>query len=251
MEKPLFLGSSSNIYLLEPGKVIKVPREVSSSNPGQESFHQLRANGFKVERGIYEVLGTHDLIIPYYGCRELRGRQGLVLAQADENLQHCLDVGTPTIDQRKRWCRQAAKVIAYIHSRGVMHSDLRPENFLVQGQDIRLSDFNGSVCERLNLDGNQLPDNGFWNLKYEITPATDIFALGSVLYAILTGWWPFCGPDGLDRKDVGAYEQVNTRFGKGQFPDVSDLPGGHVILGCWTNKYESAADVMRELETAM
>ncbi|KAK1561713.1 kinase domain-containing protein [Colletotrichum navitas] len=256
MNEPRWRGSSSNIYEFEPGKVLKVPREVPLTNDGHDVLNRDRAKGFEVERGIYEALGKNKLILPFYGCREFEGRQGLLLAQADSNLQENLEDGlaTVTMDERKRWCCEAVDVIAYIHNRGVVHSDLRPENFLVHGRDIWLSDFNGSVCKERDLDGEQLPDAGFWNLKFETTPATDIFALGSVLYAIVTGWWPFCKPgvtDRLNRKNVQYDEQVTERFERGHFPDVSSLWGGDIIMGCWTDKYKSAADVKRDMDLAM
>ncbi|KAK2021450.1 kinase domain-containing protein [Colletotrichum zoysiae] len=256
MHEPRWRGSSSNIYEFEPGKVLKVPREVPFTNDGHDALNRDRAKGFEVERGIYEALGENKLILPFYGCCEFKGRQGLLLAQADSNLQECLEgLAAVTMAERKRWCRQAAEAIEYIHKRGVMHSDLRPENFLVHGPDIWLSDFNGSVCEQLSLDGGQLPDAGFWNLNSETTPATDIFALGSVLYAIVTGWWPFCKPgvtDRLDRKNIDHYdEEVTKRFATENFPDVSSLWGGHIIMGCWTGKYKSAADVKRDIDSVM
>ncbi|WQF82075.1 Putative tyrosine-protein kinase, active [Colletotrichum destructivum] len=257
MNEPLWRGSSSNIYQFEPGKVLKVPREVPSTNDGYEILNRDRAKGFDVERGIYEALGENELILPYYGCHELEGYRGLLFAQADSNLQEHLEEGlvNTTMPERKRWCRQVADAIAYIHDRGVIHSDLRPENFLIHGQDIWLSDFNGSVCDERGLDGGQLPDAGFWNLEWETTRATDMFALGSVLYAIVTGWWPFCKPgviDRLSRKDASSYdEQVTQRFEKGKFPDVSSLWGGHIIMGCWTGKYDTASDVKRDVESAI
>ncbi|KAK2012404.1 kinase [Colletotrichum eremochloae] len=251
--EPRWRGSSSDIYEIEPGKVLKVPREVPSTNDCHEILNRAREKGFKVEKGVYEALGESRLILPFYGCREFKDRQGLLLAQADRNLQETLDEGKATMAERQRWCRQTADAIAYIHDRGVIHSDLRPQNVLIHAQDIWLCDFGGAVCKEHGLDGEQLPDAGFWNLKWETTPATDIFALGSVLYAILTGWWPFCEPgvaNSLNKKEHDYYdEQVTKRFERGDFPDISSLWGGHIIMGCWTDKYKSAADVKRDIDS--
>ncbi|EXL64663.1 serine/threonine protein kinase [Fusarium oxysporum f. sp. conglutinans race 2 54008] len=251
--EPDWRGSSSNIYKFEPGKVIKVPRQVPTDNDAHKIFNGVRAQKFEVERGIYEVLGAHDLILPFYGCRDFNGQQGLLLAQADstlqEHLEHKFEMTTEV--ERRRWCYQAADSVAYLHKCGVMHSDLRPENFLIHERNVWLSDFNGSVCEDPALDGGQLPDAGFWNSKLETTPDTDIFALGSVLYAIVTGWWPFCRPGvvgRLDRKDKNTYdEEATKRFQAGEFPDTSSLWGGDVILGCWNGRYKTVLDIKRDL----
>ena len=78
--------------------------------------------------------------------------------------------------------------------RGVTHSDLRPENFLVYDTapgclDLLLYDFDGAVCNELRLDGNQLlndPTQGF-----ETAPALDVFSLGSLFYTVLTVFWSY------------------------------------------------------------
>ncbi|KAB5575787.1 hypothetical protein GE09DRAFT_1093341 [Coniochaeta sp. 2T2.1] len=57
---------------------------------------------------------------------------------------------------------------------------------------VGLCDSGGSVCARLGLDGEQLPDTPFFDpwMESESTPAADIFSLGSVFYTIQTGCWP-------------------------------------------------------------
>lgn len=60
--------------------------------------------------------------------------QGLLLARASHgSLQQQLDErgDVLSLPLRLKWCHQAIESIAYIHGRGVLHSDLRPENFLV------------------------------------------------------------------------------------------------------------------------
>lgn len=161
---------------------------------------------------------------------------------------------------RRKWCRQVVEALVYIHSRGVIHSDLRPDNFLVhattpESLDIWLCDFGGSTCDKLGLDGGHLPDSGFFdpNADPVSTPATDIFSAGSILYAILTGHWPYrkqgIFENGEDMIQYG--EKVDRLFGAKEFPSVERLFGGAVILGCWTGKHSTAEDVLKELNLEM
>ena len=187
----------------------------------------------------------------------------MLLAEASHgSLQRYLDENNDTIPPsvRKKWCRQVVESIAYIHSRGVIHSDLRPENFLVHATtptslDLWLCDFGGSTCEELGLDGKHLPDPGFFdpNSEWVSTPATDLFSVGSILYTILTGHWPYRGPGPFKTaEEMEAYDQhVEELFRQGKFPDVEGLFGGRIILCCWTSKYTSADDVLQTLDLEM
>lgn len=196
----------------------------------------------------------------FFGWHDAPGApQGLLLAEASRgSLQRVLDEdgGAIAPSARRRWCRQAVESIAHIHSRGVIHSDLRPENFLVHATtpaslDLWLCDFGGATCEKLGLDGGHLPDPGFFdpNSKWVSTPATDIFSIGSILYTIVTGHWPYRGSGPFRTGDeMESYRlQVDDLFAQGKFPDVEGLFGGRVIMGCWTNKYATADDVLQDL----
>jgi serine/threonine protein kinase len=180
----------------------------------------------------------------------------LLLGEASHgNLQAFINTNNSSIklSQRKKWCHQSAEAVAFIHSRGVIHSDLRPENFLVHETapgclDLLLCDFGGAVCEELGLDGNQLPNDPFYDPTQgsEITTNLDIFSLGSIFYTILIGYWPYRtrtffseGDDYLDYVD-----KVNLLFRQGRFPDVDGLWGGSVMMACWRKEliYNGRAD---------
>ena len=121
--------------------------------------------------------------------------RGFLFSEASHgNLQNYIDQDNDSISlpMRKRWCVQATKGIRYLHSSGVIHSDLRPENCHVhksmKSVDILLCDFGGSTCRDLSLDGKGLPDPPFWDMVCESTTGTDtltgtdIFSLGSTFY---------------------------------------------------------------------
>lgn len=139
----------------------------------------------------------------------------------------------------------------------MIHSDLRPDNFLVHATiptslDLWLCDFGGSTCEKLGVDGKQLPDPGFFdpNAEWVSTTATDIFSVGSVLYSIVSGHWPHRDPGPFkSAEDSRSYDKlVEERFKNREYPDVDQLFGGGIIHGCWTGKYSSADDVLQALD---
>jgi serine/threonine protein kinase len=194
---------------------------------------------------------------------------GILLSEASYgNLQTFIDSHNTRMDASLRWrlATQAAEAITHLHENGVIHSDLRPENFLVHDTgeqsadglilvDLWLCDFGGSTCDVPKLDGGHMPDTPFFDPRisrpWESEPATDIFSLGSVIYVIMTGYWPFrTSPPPSSAEDMYRYQdQVNELFTKGTFPDVHEVQGGDVIRGCWEYRYKSAAEVLKDLST--
>ena len=184
--------------------------------------------------------------------------RGLLFAEANRgNLQAYLDAYNDEIDivTRIRWRTQAARATWYIHQKNVIHSDQRPENYLVHSDDngtlnVYLTDFGGSTCG--DIDGGHLPDSGFFNPRsaWVSTVATDIFSLGSVFYTIMTGHWPYKSPGPFESvEEMDHYEEmVDTLFSEGKFPTVEDLDGGAIIRGCWTEQYKDAETLLHDQE---
>jgi len=97
--------------------------------------------------------------------------------------------------------------LEYIHGQGVVHRDLKPENIMVDSQDnIKLIDFgiaSDTAARRLTYS-NFTPTLGTPDyiapeqVKGKRGDArTDIFAMGVILYEMLTGKLPFSGPSPL------------------------------------------------------
>lgn len=95
---------------------------------------------------------------------------------------------------------QICDALAAAHSVGVAHGDVKPANVLVEPVEagfphVLLSDF-GIACVAADV---VTPHPEY--LAPELapgapgTPAADVYAVGIVLYEVLSGWPPFTGPD--------------------------------------------------------
>ncbi len=102
--------------------------------------------------------------------------------------------------QAVRWLIPVAEALAYAHQRGIVHRDVKPANILfdAEGQPI-LTDF--GIAKVLETDEATLTGTGLgvgtpeymapeqWQGK--TSPATDQYALGVVLYELITGKKPY------------------------------------------------------------
>lgn len=140
------------------------------------------------------------------------------------------------LDVRLKWATQAAEAVSYIHARHVIHCDIHPNNFLVDGAlDLRLWDFSGSVFG--DLDGCAMESTRFWLPRDVLAAPTircDLFALGSAIYYFMSEREPY---------DDLAEEEVAARYSRGEFPDVEELTCGQNILPCWKGDFGDAEEV--------
>lgn len=105
--------------------------------------------------------------------------------------------------------QQAAEAVSYAHQNGIVHRDLKPANILIdrRGQ-VKLTDF--GLCKQvetkheLTATGQILGTPSYMSPEQargdhsSIAAGTDIYGLGAVLYALLTGRPPFQSPTTLE-----------------------------------------------------
>lgn len=103
--------------------------------------------------------------------------------------------------------RQICEGVEYMHSKRIVHLDMKPENILClskTGNRIKLIDF--GLARQLNSQDNQLrvmfgtPDFAAPEvLAYDIvTLATDMWSVGVICYVLLSGLSPFMGDNDMD-----------------------------------------------------
>jgi len=105
----------------------------------------------------------------------------------------------------KRLFKEVVQGISYCHSKNIVHRDIKMENILIDdNKNIKIIDFGFSICatpdKRLNIfcgTPSYMAPEIVSKINYKGCPA-DIWALGILLYALLTGSFPFRGFDDKD-----------------------------------------------------
>jgi serine/threonine-protein kinase len=101
---------------------------------------------------------------------------------------------------------QVAEALQYAHERGVVHRDLKPSNLMLTPDGrVKLADFGiAKDLDRtaLTADGRTLGTAAYMAPEQirgtpEVSHKTDLYALGCVLYQLLTGKTPFEGKTAL------------------------------------------------------
>jgi serine/threonine-protein kinase len=95
-----------------------------------------------------------------------------------------------------------ARAMAYAHQHGIIHRDLKPANVLLTSHGIRkIADF--GLAKRLEVDASPTKSGALLGTPsymapeqargeiHGVGPAADIYALGAMLYELLTGRAPF------------------------------------------------------------
>lgn len=105
--------------------------------------------------------------------------------------------GPMTLERASLLCARLAEALAHVHAAGITHRDLKPENVLLRTEDDQplLSDFGlarDEDDERLTATGQLLGTLQYMSPEQAggsktVGPPSDVFALGLVLYELLTG----------------------------------------------------------------
>ncbi|WP_327359237.1 serine/threonine-protein kinase [Streptomyces sp. NBC_01304] len=130
----------------------------------------------------------------------------------------------------RRLAAGLATALVEIHRAGIVHRDLKPENVLLAADGVRVIDFGiarvaeGAEATALTHTGWMVGSPSFMSPEQaegqELTPASDVFALGAVLAMAATGDSPFSGTSMAGT----LYNVVHAE------PDLTTLPPGLAAL---------------------
>jgi CheY-like chemotaxis protein len=151
----------------------------------------------------YAAAIRHENVVTIFAVSSFHGLPFLVMEYVPgKSLQDRLQEGErPDIDEIIRIGRQIASGLAAAHDLRLIHRDIKPANILLDKttQSVRITDFGlarALDCDSsLSQDGLLLGTPLFMSPEQvdgkPLTPATDLFSVGSLLYTLCTGTYPF------------------------------------------------------------
>ena len=149
---------------------------------------------------------------------------------------------------------QACAGLAHAHRAGIVHRDIKPQNLLLQEDGVlKVADFGiarGSSGATITVAGTLLGTAGYMAPELvagaQATVASDLYALGAVLYELLAGRPPRVVATIADLNDGGALTHV------GALAPAAPTALADAIMRCLdpdpTARPESAAELALELE---
>ncbi|QEG42718.1 serine/threonine-protein kinase [Roseimaritima ulvae] len=202
---------------------------------------------------------NHPHIVPIYDIGTWQGHPYFSMALVEgPTLEPMVQRHDCTPQCAASMVRDIALAIEYAHQQGIVHRDLKPDNVLLDGQQRpMLTDFGLAKWHRdgtlLTRTGQILGTPAYMSPEQaagrtDTGPAADIYALGAILYALLTGRPPHQGDTpGEILQRVLTCDPIAPRQICPQVP--ADLE--HICMQCLEdepeNRYASAAAVAEDL----
>jgi WD40 repeat protein len=202
----------------------------------------------------------HPSIVPVYEVGQEQGQLYFTMRLV-EGASLAEDLAPFRVDPRRaaQLMSAVARAVHHAHQRGILHRDLKPSNILVDREGVpHVTDFglakSIALENSLTLTGAVIGTPGYLAPEQaagagRATVGTDIFGLGAIFYATLTGQPPFRGSGALEILD-----QTRTR-NPASIRDLNNKVDRDLETVCRkclekepSNRYQSAEDLAEDLD---
>jgi serine/threonine protein kinase len=159
----------------------------------------------------------HPNIVQIYAVGEHDGQPFFTMEYVDGgSLAQKIDDRPQPAKQAAQWLETVARAMHYAHQRGLVHRDLKPGNVVLTADGVpKITDF--GLAKR--LEGGQTwtrpvlgtpsyisPEQAAGKTD-AISPLSDVYSLGTILYELLTGQAPFKGESPLETLELVQHQE--------------------------------------------
>ena len=149
-------------------------------------------------------LGAHPNLVAIHDYGNESGDIHLVEEyMAGGTVASLLEDGPPEVERTLAVAKDVCRALSFMHGQGLIHRDLKPANiFLSEDGTAKVGDFGLAVAldrSRITQQGSLVGTAAYMPpeqaLGGEVTPQSDLYALGAMLYELVTGAPPFAADD--------------------------------------------------------
>ncbi len=203
----------------------------------------------------------HPGIVPVYQFGRRAGHHFFSMALIEgTDLQRKINRAQIPIDEAARYVRDVARALEHAHQNNVLHRDIKPANILIDTKDrIHITDF--GLAKNLGADSsvtgsgaavgtpNYMAPEQAGGHSDRATKQTDVYSLGAILFAAVTGRPPLVGDSVVDTLMRVIHEPAPPmRSLRSQVPADLETIAAKCLEKQPKKRYRSAADLADDLD---
>jgi serine/threonine-protein kinase len=182
-----------------------------------------------------------------------------------ETLRECLEKGA-SWRAGVEWVATAADAINAVHAKGIVHRDLKPENLFITNHGVlKILDFGvarslalneaGDTTAALTKAGTIVGTIGYMSPEqlrgHAATASSDVFALGCILYEVLTGERAFQRGTAADTISAILNDQIDFVGIRREWPDELIRITQRCLAKASAQRFPSGRDLGQALRRAL
>ena len=228
----------------------------------EERLSAERRERFRREGQVTAAL-NHPHVLRVHAAGEHQGRPYLAyeLVEGARTYEEALPGASR--EQILTWVRDAARGLGAAHARGIVHRDVKPENLLIDASGlVKVADFGLALAvdsERLTQTGAILGTPQFMAPElfagkglHSVGPATDVWALGVLLYWSLAQAFPFEGSSILElAAQIASAEPIPLRQRERELPRSLESVCAKALAKTPAQRYPDGDAFADELERVL
>src|SRR5256885_3955243 len=200
---------------------------------------------------------SHPNIVSIFDRGEAEGTYYIAMEYVDGlSLKELISTRGPApINVAVDYARQILAALRIAHRQGLVHRDIKPHNVLVDGEGrVKVTDFGIARAgpSQMTEEGSIIGTAQYLSPEQAqgapVTPASDLYSVGIVLYELLTGTVPFGGdtPVELAMKHLSKVPEPPSRI-RAEVPRDIDFVVMRALAKAPSERYQTADEMDADL----